>query len=320
METGFIERLINVIPEIHTPYMTMAYISILILISYWVKKLYNNESIRSSLKKLPENERTRVLRETINTPIPENVTAQEWLQEKKHKYLFYIFLSIILSITLILIYSKDSQTIKENKKIDRQLPHEAKNEENIYEKLPLTNYQQYLEIEADRGYLREKFGMALKKSKFSTNNQIEMEYYPYSNSEMILLYKQDNLEGYLLRNFDGDRPTLKIELPSNIGIFGESSFEDLGVEQVQEREPIGRFFCFTEKQYYGRPGGYLDYFFTYEGMPDENESPQSRLKLIPNSMLVISPNICASEEDPLEESRECLDELKQLSCEYFGSY
>jgi hypothetical protein len=107
------QEFLKVLPAAATsPLAFVAYLAVLLA---WVTITLQNRRINSllrSIEKFPEKDRKDIIAREMNIILPKNISAEQWLTERRQRYVFIGFLILvvaILAIISIMVYTISSQ-------------------------------------------------------------------------------------------------------------------------------------------------------------------------------------------------------------------
>jgi len=289
-----------------SPYAFVAYVLLIVANVVIVWRVKRNKNLLDSLEKLPEDKRLEAIQLEMGVALPKHgLTAEQWLRSKIHQYYFMAFVAVIVCGTTIFVvaYWKD----------------EKKTGEVGAWKNTLTIEE--LKIGLGKEYIRAKFGIPLisrdVSDDFGLNESIIYERYGDDKSEIQFLYKSSELIGYVLRNFSTPVLTRSIWTGQKKWSLGRSTFGDVGDTPTlyREEEITGKSKCQMEKYYFGRPGGYQDYYLS-TWLTNDAESAKDPKMRIPNSLMVVASDELCSINASGNQSKKCNEILLMLACTY----
>ncbi|WP_162989560.1 hypothetical protein [Comamonas sp. lk] len=173
-----------------------------------------------------------------------------------------------------------------------------------------------LELKMSREHILSMFG----PSSYTSQPVNGLTYEKYGGEtrdggEVQLLYIKDKVAGYLLRNFDQKVISRDFNFGHGGWRFSNGTFEQAGnnPSEAIESYQAGKSVCRIERQYFGGPGKYNDYYFSAWVTSDDFNDEQPR-KNVPNAIFVAKMDeLCKQNAD---DGKECLDELLNLVCTY----
>lgn len=146
--------------------------------------------------------------------------------------------------------------------------------------------------------------------------------------ELILFYQKESLVGFTAKNFatpDFDF-TLAYSVPEDFRL-GKTTYNDIGEPMHSDEDiwgPMSK--CYVENHYFGKPGGYHEYYYSTSLTADffDSDKFKNRRDMPVHSVLVVgSPLFCEAkpdkEETPVnDEAPDCIDPW-EAACTYFDN-
>jgi hypothetical protein len=78
----------------------------IVTIAAWVWEIHRNKRLKLVLKHLdqiPESQRVKFIRDTIDVDVPKTISAEQWLRGKKHQY--FLLALVISALTVLAIFA-----------------------------------------------------------------------------------------------------------------------------------------------------------------------------------------------------------------------
>lgn len=298
-----VNEFLRALPDAATsPYAFAAYVFLVFSNFVIAWRVRRNKNLLDAIEKLPEDKRLKALELEMGNVHPKHgLTAEQWLRSKIHQYYFMAFIALAICGTIVLVVAHSKKDDKDNWK-----------SESVIKRL---NHG------VSKEYIRARIGVPLISRSVSNElglRPVTYERYGDNEAEIQILYMNDELIGYVLRNFQPNKSIKRsFRINGKEWTFGQSNFGDIGITPVlyKDRELKGKSICKIEKHYFGNPGGYQDYYFS-SSLSDDIEPSEAPAAMVPNSLMVIqSDEICPEREDR-DQSEECNESLLRLVCTY----
>ena len=177
-----------------------------------------------------------------------------------------------------------------------------------------------------KDYVRNILGApaySMKIPQIKGDSAIQYDRYTDGKTaEVQVLYKDDQLAGFVLRNYSDTKLTRSFATGHQDWVFGKSRFRDSESDALETFQgQVGKSVCRMEQQYFGNAGGYQNYYMSY-WLTNSNSAQADPRSMTPNALLVTNPdNLCAVPEglDSKDEeirSKACGEILRDLVCTY----
>ncbi|ROL75571.1 hypothetical protein [Pseudomonas vranovensis] len=282
-----------------SPYALLAYVVIVVSNVIIALKVIRLKWVLKDIEKIPEKDRRGILERLIGVVLPDQISAEEWIRSNVHRYIFFSFIALLVFIVVALGIIYREAKILEGWKDEAAIA--------------------ALENGLDRGYLHSVLGPPKRSSErsedFGLTTPVVYDWYFDAERELQLLYKDDVLLGYVLRNLDGEEFSRKIWTGVKSWVLGESRFDEVGedAQSVDERLHFRTSICRVEKYYFGAAAGSQDYYLS-KRMTSGSQELSATEK--PTALLVVNTDSFCEEDDEREASEECVAMLKGLVCTY----
>lgn len=288
-----------------SPYAFFSYIFLIAANALVALKVLSNKRLSLVIGKLPPGQRVVAIKELTGEPVPDDITAEEWLRGRSHKYYLIAFLAFVVCATVVVIISLASSPG------------------------PRPDWRAHVDevtIGSNREFVVSLLGEGQRTNiseVLSVPYAITHEVYRDGDSEFQILYRDNVVVGEVIREFNGPTLSKRIQRPADDGspwVLGVSKFADLRHEaaEIFDNDFNGQSICRIEKHYFGAPGGFWDYYFSHNITQTEGESSGAQVR--PDAMLIVNTNeLCevAGAEDPIQE---CMRMLRMLVCTPSGDF
>jgi hypothetical protein len=84
-----------------SPYAVVAYLATVVSWVVVVFRVSRNKNLLAKIEAVPAKERARVLQAEMGEPVPPDLTPEQWLRAKRHKYWFIGGIVLVLCLTLV---------------------------------------------------------------------------------------------------------------------------------------------------------------------------------------------------------------------------
>ena len=105
---NFIANALQTLPSIATN--PLAFVGYALTLAAWVYTYNRSRNLRILMKKIvliPEQDRKSTVVATLGEPLPDSITAEQWIYSKKQQYFitaFIVTLAVVVIITAIALY------------------------------------------------------------------------------------------------------------------------------------------------------------------------------------------------------------------------
>lgn len=307
-----LRELISALPQAAaSPYALVAYVFLIASSTVLTWRVKRNKNLLQNLEKIPEEQRAEVLIKEMGSVQPSGISEEQWIKHKIHQYYLMAFLALIVCSTVVVVvaYTDSNRTSKARWDSPATL-NELKNG-------------------LDREYVKSILGIAPISEDISEKLKIKESiiYDRYSNQdiELQLIYRKGKLTAYTVRKISSRIPGKKIWTGENEWTLGKSSFAEAGDQPMHTEENYmgGKSICRMEKHYYGNPGGFNNFTFSFNTELESNEESNERTgrSLIPDTVLV-DQGVCEESLDPEaseeinDDKKECFEMMQWMACTY----
>ncbi len=123
----FLEHLVDVLPFVNSPLTLIGFLAVVAVLAFSIFHLKQFDSLAKSLKDLPQEKIAIIIEKKMGEVIPSEISAEQWLKGRRHKYYFLAFISLLAFIIVVVGIQDPSPPIEnQNEEIFNEYFIEAK--------------------------------------------------------------------------------------------------------------------------------------------------------------------------------------------------